>query len=316
MALILEKVVVLAMAVLALAACTSDEAAEKFPAYIEPYVVELTLEAIRDADSRPARSTRLLVGGGNEVFGRWERYVTTDSLGIARLRVPAGEYAAYPMDPAFARGWIPLRGEGTSLPSTLRLRPACGLSGRVADFRGQPIAGARIETWAGTERIELETDRRGRFRIDRVPAGELVLSAYAEGYAFEDVAVELRAGEHLRGVAIVLRRGAALTVTVRCGGGPCAGARIGVDGAGEGDYGELEADSAGVAAFRDLRAGEAKVRAVRYKDLPGEIATPWIAHRLVAGETSAMAVTLEPAGGPSSADGGAPRRPVEPPGPP
>jgi hypothetical protein len=279
-------------------------AASEFPEHLAPYVAELNIEVVRDADGRQVPNTKLFVSGGNEAIGRWERYVTTDASGIARVRLPmVGHYQAHAMDQAFARGWMPLRTSPSSPKATIRLRPACFISGRVVAADGKPLGGARIETWAEMERIQIEADRRGAFRIDRIPAGQLVLSAYAEGYTSEDVQVSVRPGDHRRGVAIVLKRGAALTVTALCGGGKCAGARVAIDGAGENDYGELDVDADGAAAFRNLRVGEVKVRAVRGKELPGELASPWVTHRLATGDAAALTLTLAPTGGRGSIRG-------------
>ncbi|HEX8211589.1 MAG TPA: TonB-dependent receptor [Longimicrobium sp.] len=63
----------------------------------------------------------------------------------------------------------------------------------VLDSSGAPVANARVEI-AGVRQVVTTTDR-GVGRIDRVPAGNRIVSASRIGYTAARVAVEFRAGE-------------------------------------------------------------------------------------------------------------------------
>jgi hypothetical protein len=224
-------------------------------------MVDFVVNAVRDQNGHAIPRTDLFVSGGNEVFGRWEKRVTTDASGTARVRLPIGEYRVSPLDPAFASVWS----ETISLPQaalvTLRLQPGCAISGRVLDDGGRPLGNSRVEVWADLGNIDLVADEQGGFSVGRLSASEHTVTAYASGHAPATVRVAVRPGEHRRGVKVVLHGGATLTVTANCGG-KCLGARVKVSAAEE-TYGEQDVDADGAATFRDLPAGEAVVRAVR-----------------------------------------------------
>jgi hypothetical protein len=279
---------------LALALATPER---EFPPGFAPYIFELAIKAVRQGDNRPIARARLLVSGGNEAMGKWEKRATTDAQGMVRIRLPVGDYAVYPIDAAFAGVWSWITLTDKQEVVVVALQPACAIDGRVVDAEGKPLAGSRVETMVGMSIVERTTDDRGTFRIDRLPAGTHVLTAHASGHSFTDLPVTLRRGQHRRNVAIVLQRGATLTVTALCGGATCAGALVAVDGAGDGDYSELVVDAAGVAAFPDLRAGEMKIRGFKDKDRPGELVSPWVTRTLAGGDIAFQTVELAPTGG-------------------
>lgn len=278
-----------------------DAPADNVPAYLARYMVELVVKAVRDQDGQAIPHTELLVSGGNEAFGRWEKRVRTNASGMASVRLPMGDYRVHPLDSAFANVWSGSISLPQPAPVTVRLQPACAISGRVLDDRGRPLANSRLEVWADQGNLDVVTNWRGRFSVDRLSASEHVVTAYASGYAPATVRVAVHPGEHRRGVEVVLHRGATLTVTANCGS-KCLGARVKVSAAEE-TYGELDVDADGAAVFPDLPAGEVVVRAVRDEALPGELASSEVKRRLAPGDAATMVVTLAPTGGRASLSG-------------
>jgi hypothetical protein len=275
--------------------------AETVPAYLAPFMVELVVKAVRAEDGHAIAHTELLVSGGNEAFGRWEKRLTTDVSGVARARLPGGDYQVRPLDSAFANVWSDSISLTHAAALTVPLQPACSISGRVLDDGGRPLRNSRLEVWADHGNIDLEADSQGRFSVGRLSASEHTVTAYASGHAPATVRVAVRPGEHRQGVEVVLHRGATLTVTADCGG-RCLGARVKV-AAAEGSYGEQEVDANGAAVFPDLPAGDVVVRVVRAQALPGELASSEVKRRLAPGDAAAMVITLAPTGGPASLHG-------------
>ena len=277
-----------------------DAPPEQVPAHLIRNMVELVVQAVRDQDGRAIERTELFVSGGNEVIGRWEKRVRTDVSGIARVRLPVGQYRVRPLDSAFANVWSSSISLPQAAPVKVPLEPACAISGRVLDDGGRPLRNSRLEVWADQGNIDLEADWQGRFSVGRLSASEHAVTAYASGRAPTTVRVAVRPGEHRRGVELVLHRGASLTITANCGG-KCLGARVKVSTAEE-SY-ELAVDADGAAVFPGLPAGEVVVRAVRAEALPGEMASAEVKRRLAPGDAAAMVVTLAPTGGPASLHG-------------
>jgi hypothetical protein len=278
-----------------------DAPAENLPAYLAPYMVELVVKAVRDQDGHALSRAELFVSGGNEAFGRFEKRVTTDASGMARVRLPIGEYRVSPLDSAFASVWSDRISLRRAVQVTVRLHPGCGISGRVLDDGGRPLANSRVEVWADQGNINLVADEQGGFSVGRLSASEHTVTAYASGHAPTTVRLAVRPGEHRRGVKVVLHRGATLTVTANCGG-KCLGARVKVTAADE-TYGEQDVDADGTAVFRDLPTGEVVVRAVRTEALPGEMASSDVKRHLASGDDAAVVVTLAPTGGHASLRG-------------
>lgn len=278
-----------------------DAPAANAPTSLSPYLADLVVKAVKDQDGQAIPRTELFISGGNEALGRWEKRVTTDASGVARVRAPIGEYRVRPLDAAFANVWSDRIFLRQAALVTVRLQAGCALSGRVLDDEGRPLGNSRVEVWADQGNIELVTDEQGGFSVDRLSASEHTVTAYASGHAPTTVRLVVHPGEHRRGVKVVLNRGATLTVTANCGG-KCLGARVKVSAAAE-TYGELDVDADGAAVFRDLPAGEVVVRAVRNEALPGEMASPDVKRHLAPGDDAALVVTLAPTGGSASLRG-------------
>jgi uncharacterized protein GlcG (DUF336 family) len=80
-----------------------------------------------------------------------------------------------------------------ALPAALHGQQGARFDVTVVDSAGAPVANARVEI-AGAGPV-VTTNDRGVARIDRVPAGNRIVSATRIGYTAARVAVEFRAGE-------------------------------------------------------------------------------------------------------------------------
>jgi protocatechuate 3,4-dioxygenase beta subunit len=135
------------------------------------------------------------------------------SAGSARLRVSHPGFATH-----FAELTVPAMGRADRAfeLSPINLVEAGSVTGVVLDEEGEPVRGARVGVGlvpaflpAGAEPFGLaQSDARGQFRLDEVPAGRVTISAYAAASGRGSVEdVEVRAGESSGPVEIVLHAG-------------------------------------------------------------------------------------------------------------
>jgi len=106
--------------------------------------------------------------------------------GLYRVALHAAGFAPVVTDP--------LRLAGDEAPTQLLLSPSDPpreLRGRVVAKGGQPLAGAVVQ-WSDFGTLHAETDAEGRFRLQGLPTGELVLAVGGAGY--QNRAVEVPAG--------------------------------------------------------------------------------------------------------------------------
>jgi protocatechuate 3,4-dioxygenase beta subunit len=238
-----------------------------------------------DVDGGPVEGARVVRPGG----GREE--VTSGADGRF---VVDGLDAGRPVDL-----WVECRGftskevAGVPVPAerplVIELERAAALEGRVVDASGSPVPGASVsvrpagETFGGS--AEAEGDEDGRFVVEGVTAGRIVILARAEGHAtqrLDDVVVA--PGERRRGLRLVLERGATLAGRVASPeGDPVHGAMVwaqptegsagaGLQGDGRGD----RTDGAGRYRVTGVTSGEVEVtvihpdyvRAVQETSLP------------------------------------------------
>ncbi|HEX3128346.1 MAG TPA: carboxypeptidase regulatory-like domain-containing protein [Thermoanaerobaculia bacterium] len=118
-------------------------------------------------------------------------------------------------------------------PVRIVMQPASAVEGRTVDDDGQPVAGAKIillptERRGGFRIKDGVSDESGAFRIEDVPPGALEAQAVAAGFQPAYLSnLEVRAGQDLKGVEIVLATGAAVEGRVLSPAGkPVVGATI------------------------------------------------------------------------------------------
>jgi RNA polymerase sigma factor (sigma-70 family) len=157
--------------------------------------------------------------------------VVTDGSG--RYRVPgssyrSGEYVfAEAVGMARKRAVVETPEPGGEVECDFTLRPAFGISGRVLDESGNPVAGARISTFFGG-RNSVTSDVNGEFQLDHLDPGHdsHQVAVRAEGYVWHSETVETGTGEPVER-DIVLERGAHVAGRVVDGRGrPVAAARV------------------------------------------------------------------------------------------
>ncbi|QEH35013.1 hypothetical protein OJF2_35580 [Aquisphaera giovannonii] len=81
--------------------------------------------------------------------------------------------------------WVTPAGhrDGTASLADVVLMPPRSISGRVADRRGQPVAGADVV--AGGSGVSTATDDRGAFRLDGLPPGPAMLVVRRDGFRID-----------------------------------------------------------------------------------------------------------------------------------
>lgn len=141
------------------------------------------------AELRPPLSCTVIAWSAGERLGE---PVHCDREGNYRLelaRAPA-TVAVEILVPGYLRAVLeatPASGAEVTLP-TVALGPASHLTGQVIDGRGQPVADVRIQARPRPDLGEPEPWRivsaaDGRFRLDTLPSGPIVLEASRDGYA-------------------------------------------------------------------------------------------------------------------------------------
>lgn len=117
---------------------------------------------------------------------------------LASLVSGAGVFEHRRSEPEVAAPSVPnpVRADGIEAPRAPSSAHSFGVSGRVLDTHGDPIADA--EVWVepmstGARTVWLGTDSDGRFGSPPVPSGLYTITAAARGFAGRAVAVELDA---------------------------------------------------------------------------------------------------------------------------
>jgi protocatechuate 3,4-dioxygenase beta subunit len=126
-------------------------------------------------------------------------------------------------------------------PVRIVLQPASAVEGRVVDGDGKPVAGARVvviptDRRGGFQVKDGTSDDSGAFRVEDVPPGAAEARTIALGFQPSYLSnLEVRAGQDLKGVEIVLAAGAVVEGRVLSPSGrPVAGADVRVFEAEEG----------------------------------------------------------------------------------
>ncbi len=189
-----------------------------------------------------------------------ERQAATDKEGRFRLGGLAEGRYDLDVEPKSARGWLPAEREDLAVPGPpleLRLERGAVIRGNAtgpdgAAPEGLSVWALRIAPERGSGRVvgaaTIEDRATGAFRIDGLPAGEVVVRAAARGLApAASDPIALVAGEERTGVALRLARGLRLTGTVvaKESGAPIGGAAVAVEGASAPASGGADGDAGG-----------------------------------------------------------------------
>src|SRR5688572_21625032 len=129
-------------------------------------------------------------------------------------------------------------------PVRLVLQPSSAVEGRTVDPDGKPVAGVRVfvhpsdpvnvggrfRMFVGARSRQAVSDETGFFRIEDVIPGGIELQAMLTGYQRSELRnLEVRSGQELKGVEVVLAPGAVVEGRVFSPSGqPLAGAEVGV----------------------------------------------------------------------------------------
>lgn len=207
---------------------------------------------IEEGSRRPVSGVRVAVysqGGPGFARRRAERAGRTDARGRFRVGGLAGR--PYTVE-ATKDGFLPASIAGVTAASaspgsaSLALRRAASIAGRVTDEKGQAVAGAKVKITRemGVRRMirgmssnpasflasqGVVTGPDGSFKLRGLaPERNLALEATKTGYATASrPGVTIKAGEALKDVALVLRRGLEAKSRVVDGKGePVAGAQV------------------------------------------------------------------------------------------
>jgi protocatechuate 3,4-dioxygenase beta subunit len=155
------------------------------------------------------------------------------------------------------------------------LEPAARISGRVVNPAGAPVEGARLAAWLSGESPErpqslrpcmrdagsTRADGEGGFTLESLPPGWWIVRASANGWLpAETERRQVRGGEHLVGMEIVLGQGAVVAGRVLSpDGAPMAGAQVQVLGERSGPATVSGAD--GAYRLEGVATGERTVEA-------------------------------------------------------
>jgi hypothetical protein len=148
-----------------------------------------------DPEGRPVAGASVSIRpDGRSWFGPTDREgastVTSDRAGWVRFPDDMGRPSAFDVyvrkGPLAMRKGILAVKYGTTLPTTLDLRPARALSGTVRDEAGRPVAGATVRIMEDRQympgpgpEVLARSDGAGRWRIEGMLYGEFVLLAQA-----------------------------------------------------------------------------------------------------------------------------------------
>jgi hypothetical protein len=227
---------------------------------------------------------------GALVVGELGPPLRTAADGGFRLPAPAtGEGWVQVAMAGYLPAGVPLGQAERNGPLVFALERAGGLSGRVVDGAGKPIAGAVVvatpslsrRPWrtGGTDKVEARSQPEGRFGFASLLAGEAyTITATAEGFAPASVVATATAaaagpatgtvlggpgaGGSARAIELVLGEGAAASGRVLDRAGrPLAGAKVELERSGDPRHPSTpelyaaEAGSAGLFQLRHLPAG-------------------------------------------------------------
>lgn len=163
-------------------------------------------------------------------------------------------------------------------PVRLVLQPSSAVEGRTVDPDGKPVAGVRVfvhpsdpmslgggfRMFSSTRSMHAFSDETGFFRVENVIPGGIELQAMATGYQRSEIEnLEVRSGQELRGVEVVLSPGAVIEGRVFSPSGqPLVGAEVGVsDPTMDFFFGEATTDGDGRFRLEGIAPGTRAVQA-------------------------------------------------------
>ncbi|WP_437946065.1 carboxypeptidase-like regulatory domain-containing protein [Sorangium sp. So ce296] len=147
------------------------------------------------------------------------------------LRITASDYA-----PAFSELVYARAGENHKVDLTLS--GGCTLTGTVHDEKGAPLAGVFLDAEsrdaAGAASqgsmdaaSQAQSELDGRFRLEHVPPGEILVRGYSGGYATTTAGVQVSGCDDLAPIELTMSTGGSIVGVVRGSDGkPLAGARL------------------------------------------------------------------------------------------
>jgi len=192
---------------------------------------------VTGAGGKPIEGAEVWIRGDFDESLTPEPSVKTGPDGI--FRVPGLRRGERFVVTAWRQGYIPASlGEVPAppeVPVRIELKPVRGLSGRVVDSEGDPVAEAIVK-WKARDyflprylgEVHGPTDAEGRFRLDGLPSGSVDIAASADGYFDRSVDnLVIPEGGDLEGVRIILQQAHVLDVrVVDAGGEPVVGALV------------------------------------------------------------------------------------------
>ncbi len=205
----------------------------------DPVILRLRAASSVEVTVVAAQGQKPVAGAAVELRGIATSSGTTGADGVALVEgVVPGGYAASAHASGFARGhaWVMVPDGAGKATVRLELRRGAPVAGRVIDPDGKPVPGALViysgaSAWGqqgDPRRDGVETDGKGNFRFDALPAGTFRFEGSKKGFANGTSALVTLDGEReTTGVEVKLNAGATLRgQVVSAAGEPMAGARV------------------------------------------------------------------------------------------
>lgn len=162
--------------------------------------------------------------------------------------------------------------EGKSPSIDLTLTKGCAMTGTVVDSDGAPLAEVLVDAELrrsagvmGTTSVDAasqaESDENGRFRLENVPKGSVMVRAYDGTHAVAAVEMNIESCAGVPEVKVEMSGGSALSGVVKDSDGkPLSGARLTLSNRGTG-FVETSADKGGQYRFEKLPPGAMRLEA-------------------------------------------------------
>jgi len=242
-----------------------------------PREIEVEMQAARELRVRvvddhgdPVAGALVLLGveppaGDHRLGGSYPPLRTSDA-GEVRLNVQAGSTVQIDVIPdrwARAQRALTLPSDPGTTDTTIRLSRPASVDGVVFDPNGEPVRDATVQAWAPEGSLPLagaSTDSGGRFRLDGLAPGRLVLKVDHRGFATSRTPLDLPPGATTRQITLQPRDSATLVGSVlEDGRWPVAGARGSLRSTTTGKAWPFQADGEGVFRIQAIPRGAYEV---------------------------------------------------------